>query len=304
MQSAMIVPPAQLRFHVKHRPGADGPRAIGGLTGACLALCALLSACSSPEDIADKTGVTATATAAASGSTAAATAASARAEGVSFEDNAEQNNRTREFAYAWPAAASAIPVLAQYLTSERDAAVAEQKTEWAGMLAEAGIVDCGSCYNLSFSKEWKVVANLPRFLSLSADMYFYSGGAHGNSGFDALVWDREAGAAIDPKAMFRSEAALQDALGSAWCKALKAEKQERMGDDFSDDGFFPCPPIADLTLLVGSSNKQSFNRIGLIAAPYVAGSYAEGPYEVTLPVTPAVFKAVKPEYKTAFAAGT
>ena len=291
-------------FHVAHRPGPDGPRAIDGLTGACLVMCAVLSACSSPEDIADKTGVTATATAAASGSTAIATAASAGAEGVSFEDNAEQNNRSREFAYAWPAAASAIPALAQYLTTERDAAVAEQKTEWAALLAEADIEDCGSCYNLSFSKEWKVVANLPRFLSLSADMYFYSGGAHGNSGFDALVWDREAGAAIDPKAMFWSEAALQDALGGAWCKALKAEKQERMGDDFSDDGFFPCPPIADLTLLVGSSNKQSFNRIGLIAAPYVAGSYAEGPYEITLPVTPVVLKALKPEYKAAFAAGT
>ena len=52
-----------------------------------------------------------------------------------------------------------------------------------------------------------------RFLSLSADMYFYSGGAHGNSGFDALVWDREGQAFFDPKALFRSEAALQDALG-------------------------------------------------------------------------------------------
>jgi hypothetical protein len=297
----MIVPPAQLRFHAKHRPGPDDPRAIGGLTGACLALCAVLSACSSPEDIADKAGVTATATAAASGSAATATAALAGAEGVEFEDNAEQNNRTREFTYAWPAAASAIPALAQFLTTERDAAVAEQKSEWAALLAEADIEDCASCYNLSFSKEWKVVTNLPRFLSLSADMYFYSGGAHGNSGFDALVWDREAGTAIKPTAMFRSEAALQDALGDAWCKALKAEKQERMGEDYSEDGFFPCPPIADLTVLLGSSNKTTFNRIGLIAAPYVAGSYAEGPYEVTLPVTPAVLKAVKPEYKPVFA---
>jgi hypothetical protein len=54
-------------------------------------------------------------------------------------------------------------------------------------------------------------------------------------------------------------------------------------------------------VLLGSSDKQRFNRIGLIAAPYVAGSYAEGPYEITLPVTPAVLAAVKPEYKAAFA---
>jgi hypothetical protein len=132
-------------------------------------------------------------------------------------------------------------------------------------------------------------------------MYFYTGGAHGNSGFDALVWDREAGAALAPEALFRSEAALQDALGGAWCKALNAEKRKRMGGDFSEDSFFPCPPIADLTVLLGSSDKQRFNRIGLIAAPYVAGSYAEGPYEITLPVSPAVLAAVKPEYKAAFA---
>ena len=83
--------------------------------------------------------------------------------------------------------------------------------------------------------------------------------------------------------------------------ALGAERKKRMGADFVDDGFFPCPAIADLTLLVGSSDKRAFNRIGLIAAPYVAGSYAEGPYEVTLPVTPALLEAVKPDYRGAFA---
>jgi hypothetical protein len=101
--------------------------------------------------------------------------------------------------------------------------------------------------------------------------------------------------------MFRSEAAAQEALGPGWCAALKAERAERLGDEYAQDASFPCPDVADLTLLLGSSNKQTFNRIGLIAAPYVAGSYAEGPYEVTLPVTAAVLAAVKPEYKAGFA---
>ncbi len=149
-----------------------------------------------------------------------------------------------------------------------------------------------------------MVADLPRFLSLSASFYEYSGGAHGNGAFEGLVWDRKAKAAFDPKTMFRSQAALQDALGAAWCKALKAERTKRLGADYSDDGIFACPPISDLTVLVGSSNKRSFDRIGLIAAPYVAGSYAEGSYEMTFPVTPKVLAAVKPEYKAAFALGT
>jgi hypothetical protein len=266
------------------------------LRAGVMAAALVLAACSSPEDVA---GSTATASASAEAATTAA--APAKAQAVAFADNAEKDGGTREFAYGWPAQVSAIPALAERFTAERDKVLAEQKADWDSALAEFPGEDCVSCKSLSFSKEWKVVADLPRFLSLSADIYLYTGGAHGNSGFDALVWDREAGAALETRALFASEAALEDALGAGWCKALKAERQKRMGADFVDDGFFPCPDTTQLTVLLGSSDRKAFNRIGLIAAPYVAGSYAEGPYEVTLPVTAKVLAAVKPEYKAAFA---
>lgn len=297
-------------FHAKHhaRRGLEalwrGSSAGLARSGAGLALAGtmlLLAACSSPEDVA---AATAGADEAAATATATATASADKpAAAVAFEDNVEKDGGSREFAYKWPAAVSAIPALAERFTAERTKALGEQKTDWDAALADFAGEDCVSCKTLSFAKEWKVVADLPRYLSLSAEMYFYTGGAHGNSGFDALVWDREAEEGVDPEAMFTSEAALQDALGEPWCKALKAERRKRMGADFTDDGFFPCPAIADLTLLPGSSDKRAFNRIGLIAAPYVAGSYAEGAYEVTLPVTPAVLAAVKPAYKAAFATG-
>jgi len=263
---------------------------------------AMLAACSSPEGVAEKTGVgkaTATATATKGAASAAATAQASGA--VAFEDNSSKDEAAREFAYGWPAQVSAVPELVGRLTAERDTLLAEQKAEWDAAIRDFAGQDCVSCVNRGFEKSWEVVADLPRFLSLSADFYAYTGGAHGNSAHDALVWDREAKAAIDPKAMFTSPAALQTTLGDAWCKALKAERMKRMGDDYSDDGFFQCPPIADLTVLPGSSNGRSFNRIGLLAAPYVAGSYAEGTYEVTLPVTAKLLDAVKPEYKPAFA---
>jgi len=269
------------------------------MSAGVMAAALVLGACSSPEEAA---GATATATA--SADTAATAAPSAKPQAVAFADNAEKDGGTREFAYGWPAQVSAIPALAERFTAERDKVLAEQKADWDASLAEFPGEDCVSCKSLSFSKEWKVVADLPRFLSLSADIYLYTGGAHGNSGFDALVWDRETGAALDTEALFISEAALEDALGASWCKALKAERQKRMGADFVDDGFFPCPDTTQLTVLLGSSHGKAFNRIGLIAAPYVAGSYAEGPYEVTLPVTAKVLAAVKPEYKAAFALGT
>jgi len=275
-------------IRTRHGQAAAGIAALG----------LLLTGCSSPEDVADKTGVTPTASA-----TATASANATTPQAVAFADNAEKGGGSREFAYGWPAQVSAVPALADRFTAERDTVLAEQKSEWNAALTEFAGQDCVSCTSRGFSKEWAVVADLPRYLSLSADIYFYTGGAHGNSGHDALVWDREAGAAIDPKAMFRSEAALQDALGTAWCKALKTQRQKRLGADYSDDGFFTCPPIADLTLLPGSASKQAFDRIGLLAAPYVAGSYAEGTYEVTLPVTAKLLDAVKPEYKAAFALG-
>ncbi len=297
-------------FHVKQvltgglrgvwRGSGGGLAASGGTlarAGAVLAA-GLLAACSSPEDIAAETGIAAPAAPPAAPSPPTPTPGK-----VDFADNEAKGEAKRDFSYSWPAQASAVPELAARFTAERDALLAEQKADWQEALREFAGESCGGCMMRDFQKGWDVVADLPRFLSLSASFYAYTGGAHGNGAFDALVWDREAKTAFDPKTMFTSQTALQQALGASWCKALKAERQKRLGADWSDDGFFQCPPIADLTVLVGSSDKRAFDRIGLIAAPYVAGSYAEGPYELTFPVTPAVLAAVKPEYKAAFALG-
>lgn len=271
-------------FHVKHWSG--------GTAMAALALAAL-AACSSPEEIAAKTGTAAPPVPAAPPAPAP--------DSVAFEDNAKNGEATRDFAYAWPAEVSAIPELAARLTADRDKLLAEQKADWEESLREFAGSDCVGCVNRDYAMQWDVVANLPRFLSLSGAWNAYTGGAHGNYAWQALVWDRETKTAFDPKTMFTSPAALQGALGDAWCKALKGARAKKGMTPEDEDGIFPCPPIADLTVLVGSSDRKSFNRIGLIAAPYVAGSYAEGEYEVTLPVTAKVLAAVKPEYKAAFA---
>ncbi|WP_143738132.1 PdaC/SigV domain-containing protein [Erythrobacter donghaensis] len=261
-----------------------------------------LTACAAPDEAADDS---AAATAAAATPATPTGPASPAAKAVAFTDNAEKGEAKREFSYSWPAEVSAIPALEARLTEERDRLLGEQKAEWEESLREFAGSDCVACVNRGAEKSWAVVADLPRFLSLSAEIYAYTGGAHGNSGSAALVWDRETGTGLESRDFFASPAALQDALGAAWCKGLVAARRRKMGADAPvDDGTFPCPPIADLTVLLGSKSKTHFDRIGLIADPYVAGSYAEGAYEVTLPVTPAVLAAVKPEYKAAFALGT
>ncbi|MFU7527707.1 PdaC/SigV domain-containing protein [Qipengyuania sp. ASV99] len=260
-----------------------------------------LIACSSPQDMGEEIAVE-------EGETAQSvlerrTAAGAKA--VAFEDNAESSGGgAREFAYGWPAQVSAIPALAEMLTAQRDAALTAQKSEWEASLAEFAGEECISCTSRGFGKQWEVVADLPRFLSLSAQSYIYSGGAHGNSDFDALVWDRESARAFTPAEMFASTAALDTAVREDYCAALEDERRERRGEYYSanDDVFGDCPGVEELTVLVGSSTGREFDRIGLLAAPYVAGAYAEGPYEVTLPVTAQILAAVRPEYRAAFAA--
>lgn len=110
-------------------------------------------------------------------------------------------------------------------------------------------------------------------------------------------------ARLDPIAVFTSPAALERAIAPIYCARLKAERARRLApDQDTDDLFSKCPPLSDLTLLLGSTDRRRMSRIGLIADPYVAGSYAEGQYEVTLPVTPAILAMVKPAYRAAFAA--
>lgn len=204
------------------------------------------------------------------------------------------------FTYSYPAEAAAIPPLRAWLEADR----AKQRTALARDAAEARQEARKGSFPFrayELQKTWKLVTNTPRFLSLSGNVYSYTGGAHGNPGSFGLVWDKAAKRRVEPKAVFVSDAALQAAVGQAFCDRLNAIRTQRRGEAPGHDGpFDACPKIGELTVLLGSSNRNRINRIGLIADPYVAGPYAEGEYEVTLPVTAAVLRAVKPAYRTAF----
>lgn len=233
--------------------------------------------------------------------TAPASEAPPPAEAVSIKT---QNPRY-SFSYAYPAAAAGIPALKAQLDNE----MAKARAELASIAKEGESAAKAEDFEFNpfdQSTKWTVVTDLPGWLSLKRDYYEFTGGAHGNYGTGALLWDKAAGQARDVLTLFVSKAAFDAALRPAFCNALDKQRAERRGapvDRTSGDSFDDCLAPSDVTVLLGSSNKQQFNRIGLIADPYAAGPYAEGSYEVTLPVTPALLKAVKPEYRAAFAAG-
>ncbi len=252
------------------------------------------AACTPAEDYAEQAGVNAEASAQA-GATASAEARGGKARSVAASTDAY------EFEYSYPAQAVAYPALRAHLDADLEAAKASLAMDAEQWKKDAG-ADGIPFHPYSSQTEWRVVADLPGWLSLSRDIAVYSGGAHGMYGTDGLLFDKRAKAIRQPLDLFRSAGALQQAVEARWCAALDKNREERRGEpvDKSDETFGGCPGIDELTVLLGSSNGETFDRIGLIAGPYVAGSYAEGGYEVTLALDAAVLAAVKPEYAQDF----
>ena len=126
---------------------------------------------------------------------------------------------------------------------------------------------------------WQLVTEIPGWLSLSASMGSYAGGAHPNHWFDALLWDKAAGRRREASDLFRSKAALSQAIRQDFCRELDKQREEKRGAPVvrdKDEMFSDCIDPADNTIILGSSNRKSFDRIGILVAPYEAGPYAEG----------------------------
>lgn len=212
----------------------------------------------------------------------------------------EDETDTYEFQFAYPAAAAAIPELKSWFEARREAARRELATSSERDREEAE----KSGYPFrphSFGANWQVVTDLPDWLSLSSEFYTFTGGAHGMSGFNARVWNRKTGTLQRATDLFTSPEALSGALRKRFCKVLDDKRIERRGGPLDPEGTFSeCIDPVRQTVLLGSSNGATFDRIGFQIAPYEAGPYAEGSYEITLPVDGAVMRALKPQYRASF----
>ncbi|HWU02979.1 MAG TPA: hypothetical protein VN222_09605, partial [Novosphingobium sp.] len=120
----------------------------------------------------------------------------------------------------------------------------------------------------------------------------------------ALLWNKLARRQVKAVDLFVSKAAFAAAVRAPFCAALNRERSKRRGekvDPRSGSDFDTCPDPADQVVILGSHGRRAFDRVGILMGPYVAGPYAEGDYEVTLPVTPAIIAAVRPQYRADFA---
>lgn len=222
------------------------------------------------------------------------------AKPVSFEQETEKFS----FSYAYPAEAAAIPALARLLEAERVQGLAELESEAEEAEKDAKAEDYP--YNPHMlGTSWSTTGNTGPLLAMLGEISSFSGGAHGNTGYEALLWDKKAGKRVKFEALFTDTSAALEPMRKRYCDGLNAERQERRGEYMSDDPedmFNACPPFSDLVIIPSAVGDDGFDRILFVAAPYVAGPYVEGVYEVSVPVTKPTIASIRPEYQAAFSA--
>lgn len=257
-----------------------------------LTLSAVLAACSPSNDQASN-GV----------NQSGAENTAALEQGAAAASLVEQKDEALDFAYGYPAEAAAIPALATMLDKDRDNLRTEAASEAAKSLADAKANNYPVRQHM-LKQKWVKVAETPRFLSLSADIESYTGGAHGLLSFATMLWDRQKNAAVDPKDIFTSASAFDAAIKQPFCDGIiAAKKKNGVEVDPNQDGPFDiCPRASQQTVWLGSSDGKTLNRLTIGIGPYEVGPYAEGVYRIDVPITADIARVVKPDYQGAVTA--
>ena len=162
----------------------------------------------------------------------------------------------------------------------------------------------------SLSIEWTLAAKAGDLISLEGFTSAYTGGAHGNYGTDARIYDLASGKEVFLRDLLADpDAAMQDALPVVLSEIarLRSEKAGGGGSEETFRGEAADAVSADSLMdgeigLVASTKANALGGFVVHFAPYEIASYAEGAYKVVVPQT--VFhQFLKPQYAGLFAGG-
>jgi len=209
-----------------------------------------------------------------------------------------------EFSYDYPQETQAIPKLSAYL---RKQAVSKKRR----LIADATpkywrLKRNQSPHGDQDITTWTLAANTDKLLVLDGQFKSYLGGAHGDYSSGSLYWDKQRKRRIHFDDIFISRDSFQHALQSEFCAALDAQRREkRSGDTVISKEYGECLPLmAGITTIPSSSQPgRSIDQMFFRLDPYMAGPFAEGEYLITLKVTPALLKAIKPIWRSEFTLG-
>ena len=219
------------------------------------------------------------------------------AKAFEFEENAD----LIEFHYGWSAEAAAIPQLVERFRKDMakvKADLLKGATEDKAMRDKEGF----DFHGYMSSTDYETAGQTSRLLSLRVEAGSFTGGAHGNSGTAALLWDRQAARRVNDTDLFAEAANRDRVLTQRWCDALNKAREEKRGTPVAGNEMFDeCPKLEEIAVIPADKDGNGrFERLLLVASPYVAGPYAEGSYEIELAVTPDVIAALKSDYRSGF----
>ncbi|GLK48201.1 hypothetical protein GCM10017620_11740 [Brevundimonas intermedia] len=146
-------------------------------------------------------------------------------------------------------------------------------------------------------------AETGKLFSLARTDFEFTGGAHPNTSFSAVLWDKAMKKQLGFADLFRPGADLSG-LNKALCDAANAAKQARSpGSESATPGgdMWSCPKAVStpFVLAPGATPGKAGGLVFLIGA-YQIGPYSDGPYRIAVPQS--VFRSLlNPAYADEFA---
>ncbi len=206
-----------------------------------------------------------------------------------------------EFNYAWSAEATAIPALVLRLRGDLETSWRAAATTAQADRAEA-LAMKRPFNGHQYSRRWTSAGQSRRLLSLDGRTLVFTGDPPPSHGAEGLLWDRSARAEIKVERLFSASSALQTLVRAPYCAKLDEERAKRRGGAVPSGGAFTsCPRFDKLAIVPTDSNTdRRFDLLRIVAPNGVAGPYAEGSYDVVVPVTAAMRAALKPAYRLSF----
>jgi hypothetical protein len=213
----------------------------------------------------------------------------------------EEESSLYNFSYGWSAEAAAVPELVERFTKD----MAKLKSELIAGAKEdrdERLKQKFDYHTHEAQRSYETAGQSDRLLSLESKVYGFTGGAHGSSGSGSLLWDRQLARELSIQDLLQPVQSWTGAIRQPFCVLLNREREKRRQEPVKpDDMFGNCPEYKEVTVLLSDSDKnERFDHLVVIADQYVAGPYAEGDYEISLPITAMMIERLKPEYRASF----
>jgi hypothetical protein len=213
----------------------------------------------------------------------------------------EEESSLYNFSYSWSAEAAAVPELVERFTKDMEK-VKSELIAGAKEDRDERLKQRFDYHTHEVQRSYETAGQSERLLSLESSIYEFTGGAHGSSGSGSLLWDRKLAREVSIQNLLQPGTSWTGAIRQPFCVLLDREREKRRGEPVKkDDLFGNCPEYKEVTVLPSDGDKNGrFDHLVVIADQYVAGPYADGNYEISLPITAAMIERLKPEYRLSF----